>query len=36
MHIASMHRMLSTVRVFWSFYPQPGCWYPAVGIVLER
>jgi hypothetical protein len=21
--------------VLWSFHPQPGCWYPVVGIVLE-
>jgi hypothetical protein len=27
--------MLSGVRVLWSFHPQPGCRYPAVGIVLE-
>jgi UDP:flavonoid glycosyltransferase YjiC (YdhE family) len=27
--------MLRAVRVLWSFHPQPGCWYPAVGIVLE-
>jgi UDP:flavonoid glycosyltransferase YjiC (YdhE family) len=34
-YVASIHRMLSSVRVLWSFHPQPGCWYPAVGIVLE-
>jgi UDP:flavonoid glycosyltransferase YjiC (YdhE family) len=27
--------MLSAVRVLWSFNPQPGCWYPAMGIVLD-
>ena len=27
--------MLSAVRVLWSFHPQPGCWYPAVGIMHE-
>lgn len=23
------------MRVLWSFNPQQGCWYPAVGLVLE-
>ena len=23
------------LRVLWSFNPQQGCWYPAVGLVLE-
>jgi UDP:flavonoid glycosyltransferase YjiC (YdhE family) len=22
------------VRVLWSFNPQPGCWYPAIGLAL--
>jgi UDP:flavonoid glycosyltransferase YjiC (YdhE family) len=22
------------VRVLWTFHPQPGCWYPAMGIAL--
>ncbi len=35
MHVASIHSMLSAVPVLWSFHHQPGCWYPAVGIVLE-
>ena len=33
--IASIRSMLSAVRVLWTFHPLPGCWYPAVGIVLE-
>ena len=32
---APFQGMLSAVRVLWSFNPQTGCWYPAVGIVLE-